>query len=208
MALADVVVHVPVHGAWPAHAGYAARFAARHGARLCGVFVLPAPDSLMMPENPQLLANLVAWRDETLARARAAGDEFTAFARALGTQRSEWRVEEGELAERLTHAAAAADFRAGLRGKVQRLNRLAEIIALQSWQIASRHPARQAAGRDDQKCAQQKSRGLSSAASFCPGVCSPPRAPGAYKCRGLKKEGGNLLRGVPPTKSSNQLFTK
>ena len=28
------------------------------------------------------------------------------------------------------------------------------------------------------------------------------------KCRGLKKEGGNLLRGVPPTKEPGQLFTE
>jgi hypothetical protein len=25
---------------------------------------------------------------------------------------------------------------------------------------------------------------------------------GCYKCRGLKKEGGNLLRGIPPTKKA------
>src|SRR5215204_4847859 len=48
---------------------------------------------------------------------------------------------------------------------------------------------------------QQKSRGLASAASLCPGERGPPRiAQALYKCRGLKKEGGNLLRGVPPTK--------
>jgi nucleotide-binding universal stress UspA family protein len=110
MSITEVVVHVPVHGPWPAHVGYAARLAARYGAHLCGVFVLPALESFLLPENPQLLATLVEYRKESLARAWAASEHFAAFALALGAGRCEWRVEEGELAERLAHAAAAADL--------------------------------------------------------------------------------------------------
>lgn len=100
----DILCHAGDFTAFSPSMEYAARLAAKLGARLTGAFVCPPATGAMPPyDAPQIASLLIEETRELEDEARSAAPAFERRASALGVRKSAWQIAEGYVPSVFAH---------------------------------------------------------------------------------------------------------